>query len=245
MNATSNPFKGIGGVRGAMIVGGLFVLLGASVLGNTSSAAEEPRLVPPPLYALTKPVNGIQTAVFAGGCFWGVQGVFQHVEGVINATSGYAGGSAETATYELTETGNTGHAEAVRVVFDPQKISYGKLLRIYFSAAHDPTQLNRQGPDIGSQYRSAIFPIDDEQERVAAAYIEQLEAADVFGPEITTTIEVAKPFYRAESYHQDFMANNPSHPYIAYYEEPKVQTLKAFFPELYREKAVLVSDARG
>lgn len=245
MNATSNPFKGIGGVRGAVLVASMSVLLGASVLGNTTSAADEPRLVPPPLYDVTKAVNGTQTAVFAGGCFWGVQGVFQHVEGVTNATSGYAGGSAETATYELTETGNTGHAEAVQVVFDPQKISYGKLLRIYFSAAHDPTQLNRQGPDIGSQYRSVIFATDDEQARVAAGYIEQLEAADVFGPEIATTIEVGTTFYEAESYHQDFMANNPSHPYIAYYEAPKVHALKAFFPELYREKAVLVSDARG
>lgn len=245
MNATSNPFKSIGGVRGAVIVASMFVLLGASVLGNTTSAPDEPRLVPPPLYDVTKDAHGMQTAVFAGGCFWGVQGVFQHVDGVINATSGYAGGSAETATYELTETGKTGHAEAVQVVFDPQKISYGELLRIYFSAAHDPTQINRQGPDIGSQYRSAIFPIDDEQARVAAAYIEQLESADVFGPEIATTIEVGKPFYEAESYHQDFMASNPSNPYIAYYEEPKVQTLKAFFPELYREKAVLVSEVRG
>ncbi|MDE1994445.1 MAG: peptide-methionine (S)-S-oxide reductase MsrA, partial [Rhizobiaceae bacterium] len=186
-----------------------------------------------------------QTAIFAGGCFWGMQGVFQHVQGVIAATSGYAGGRADTATYEMTETGRTGHAEAVRVVFDPEKISYGKLLQIYFSVAHDPTVVDRQGPDVGTQYRSAIFPINEEQAKVAADYIGQLDKAHVFSTKIATSIEANKPFYTAEAYHQDYMAHNPTQLYIVFNEQPKVDNLKKLFPELYRETPVLVSDSRG
>ena len=199
--------------------------------------------MPPPLQDITKANSRTQTAVFAGGCFWGVQGVFQHVEGVINATSGYAGGNAETATYEASETGATEHAEAVKVIFDPQKVSYGTLLRIHFSAAHDPTEVDRQGPDVGRQYRSAIFPTDGKQAKIAAAYIEQLDAAGVFKSGIATTIEAGKRFYNAEDYHQDYMALNPSHPYITTYEQPKIRVLKSFFPQLYRETPVLVSGA--
>jgi peptide-methionine (S)-S-oxide reductase len=227
-------------IRPFIVTGGFLALLGATLLGN-SSAAEAPRLVPPALHDITSAV-GAQTAVFAGGCFWGVQGVFQHVEGVIEAQSGYAGGRAETATYELAETGNTGHAEAVQVVFDPQKISYGKLLQIYFSVAHDPTQVNRQGPDVGTQYRSAIFPVSEEQAKIASDYIEQLETADAFEAKIATTIEIGKPFYKAETYHQDFMVNHPAHPYIVFNEQPKIENLKSFFPQSYKEKPVLVTE---
>jgi peptide-methionine (S)-S-oxide reductase len=230
-------------VRPFLVAGGLLGFLGAALLGN-SSAAEEPRLVPPAIHDVAN-TAGPQTAVFAGGCFWGMQGVFQHVEGVVSATSGYAGGSAKTASYELTETGTTGHAEAVEVVFDPKKISYGKLLQIYFSVAHDPTQVDRQGPDSGTQYRSAIFPVDGEQGKVASDYIAQLEAAHVFKAKIATTIEPGKPFYKAETYHQDYMANNPSQFYIVINEQPKVDNLKNLFPQFYREKPVLISDRQG
>ncbi|MCV9962694.1 peptide-methionine (S)-S-oxide reductase MsrA [Pararhizobium sp. BT-229] len=239
----SKIMKRIAGIRPFLVAGGLVGLLAATLLGN-SSAAEPPRLVPP---AIRDAANaaGPQTAVFAGGCFWGVQGVFQHVEGVINATSGYAGGSAETATYELTETGSTGHAEAVQISFDPQKVSYGRLLQIYFSAAHDPTQINRQGPDIGSQYRSVVFPANEEQAQVASDYIAQLEKAGVFDAKIATTIEPGKPFYKAEAYHQDFMVNNPTHPYIVFNEQEKIENLKAFFPQFYRQRPVLFADNQG
>ena len=236
--------KVIAGARPFLVTGGLLGLLGAALLGQPSTAAEEPRLVP----AASRDVavtHEKQTAVLAGGCFWGIQGVFQHVEGVLVATSGYAGGTAETASYELTESGTTGHAEAVQIVFDPDKITYGKLLQIYFSAAHDPTQVNRQGPDTGTQYRSAIFPANREQADVAAAYIKQLDASHVFSAEIATTIEPGKPFYKAEAYHQDFMANNPSYPYIVFNEQAKVENLKRFFPQSYREKPVLVVDNQG
>jgi peptide-methionine (S)-S-oxide reductase len=171
--------------------------------------------------------------------------VFQQVEGVVSATSGYAGGSAETATYEQTETGLTGHAEAVRVVFDPQKISYGAVLRIFFSAAHDPTQLDRQGADIGPQYRSAIFPSDDQQAKVANGYIQQLDEAKAFNAAIATTVERGKTFYEAEDYHQDYMNNNPGQPYIAIHEQPKIEALRRFFPNLYRAQPVLVTGRGG
>src|SRR5471030_913213 len=187
--------------------------------------------------------TGPQTAVLAGGCFWGVQGVFQHVEGVTSAVSGYAGGEQATAQYEKVGSGSTHHAEAVKVTFDPSKISYGKLLQIYFSVAHDPTELNRQGPDTGTQYRSTIFPTNDEQAKVAAAYIEQLNAANTFKKKLATTIEPAKPFYAAEAYHQDYLTLNPHQPYIVYNDLPKVASLKQLFPNVYRTKPVLVSEA--
>jgi peptide-methionine (S)-S-oxide reductase len=230
-------------LRPFLMTGGLLGFLGAALLRNLS-AAEEPRLVPPAMHDVAD-TGGPQTAVFAGGCFWGMQGVFQHVAGVVSATSGYAGGSAETANYELTESGTTGHAEAVEIVFDPKKISYGKLLQIYFSVAHDPTQVDRQGPDSGTQYRSAIFPVGAEQGKVAPDYIAQLEAAHIFKSKIATAIEPGKPFYKAEAYHQDYMANNPSQLYIVINEQPKVDKLKNFFPQFYREKPVLVSDNQG
>jgi peptide-methionine (S)-S-oxide reductase len=194
--------------------------------------------------ALPKPVldtplsasQGQQTAVFAGGCFWGVQAVFQHVKGVITATSGYAGGAANTAQYELVSTGETGHAESVRVTYDASQISYGELLRVFFSVAHDPTQLNQQGPDVGTQYRSAIFYGSDEQKHIAEAYIKQLENAKVFQRPIVTEVVPLRQFYAAEAYHQDYAARHPKNPYIVYNDAPKVEHLRKQFPELYTGK---------
>ena len=183
--------------------------------------------------------------MIAGGCFWGVQGVFQHVAGVTNAVSGYAGGDKSTAHYDMTSNGTTGHAESVQITYDPRKITYGRILQVYFSVAHDPTELNRQGPDSGTQYRSAIFPVNDEQAQVAKAYIAQLDAGHVFGAPVVTTIEPGKTFYRAEDYHQDFLAKNPAYPYIVYNDLPKVANLKRLFPALYKPDPSLVSAARS
>jgi peptide-methionine (S)-S-oxide reductase len=174
-----------------------------------------------------------ETAVFAGGCFWGTQSVFERVKGVVSTTVGYAGGSAQTATYDQVTTETTGHAESVKVVYDPSKITYGQLLRIFFSVAHDPTQLNRQGPDVGTSYRSAIFYSDEEQRRISQAYIAQLDAAHVFPGRIVTEVTPLKGFYDAESYHQHYADNNPSNPYILVCDRPKIAALKAQFPELF------------
>ena len=185
-----------------------------------------------------------EVAVLAGGCFWGVQGVYQHVNGVTQAVSGYAGGSQESAEYETVSSGTTGHAESVQITFDPRTITYGHLLQIYFSVAHDPTELDRQGPDVGTQYRSAIFPATDEQARVAKAYIDQLEQAGVFGAPIVTRIEPDKQFYPAEAYHQDFLTRNPRHPYIVINDLPKIETLRRLQPDVYRANPVLVAAAQ-
>ena len=209
-----------------------------------SRAAEEPVVIPPPQLD-AKEAGGIQTAVFAGGCFWGVQGVFQHTAGVVNALSGYAGGSKASASYPLVSTGTTGHAEAVEVKYDPKRISYGKLLQIYFSVAHDPTQLDRQGPDTGPQYRSAIFTTSDEQKRIADAYIAQLDAAKVYGAPIVTKVGPLKGFYAAEAYHQDYLTLHPSQPYIAYNDLPKIEALKKLFPTEYLDKPTLVSSVKA
>ncbi len=180
--------------------------------------------------------------MLAGGCFWGVQGVFQHVAGVKNAVSGYAGGDATTAHYRVVGSGATGHAEAVQITFDPSEISYGKLLQVYFSVAHDPTQLNRQGPDRGTQYRSTIFPQNAAQAKVAEAYIGQLEKAKVYDAPVVTTVETGKMFYTAEDYHQDYLTLNPTAPYIVYNDLPKIAHLERLFPDLYRADPVLVSE---
>jgi peptide-methionine (S)-S-oxide reductase len=178
---------------------------------------------------------GKQTVVFAGGCFWGTQAVFERVKGVVATTVGYAGGQASTATYDQVTTETTGHAESVQVVYDPSKITYGQLLRIYFSVAHDPTQLNRQGPDVGTSYRSAIFYSNDDQRRIAAAYIAQLDQAHVFSNPIVTQVTPLKGFYRAEDYHQDYAMHNPDNPYILVCDRPKIAALKQQFPELFTE----------
>jgi peptide-methionine (S)-S-oxide reductase len=176
---------------------------------------------------------GRETAVFAGGCFWGTQAVFERVKGVLKTTAGYAGGSAATATYKQVVTETTGHAESVEVVYDPSRITYGQLLRIFFSVAHDPTELNRQGPDVGTSYRSAIFYTDDEQKRLAMAYIAQLDAAKVFRGRIVTEVTPLKAFYRGEDYHQDYALKNPNNPYIEICDLPKISALKQQFPDLF------------
>lgn len=207
-------------------------------------AAEDAVVIPAPAMDAA-PANGIQTAVIAGGCFWGVQGVFQHTAGVVNAVSGYAGGAKATANYNTVSSGTTGHAESVEIKFDPKKISYGKILQIYFSVAHDPTQLNRQGPDSGTQYRSAIFTTSDEQKKVAEAYIAQLDGAKVFSKPIVTKVGALEAFYPAESYHQDYLTLHPSQPYIAYNDIPKVENLKKLFADNYIEKPTLVSASKA
>jgi len=174
----------------------------------------------------------------AGGCFWGVQAVFQHVKGVTSATSGYAGGTARTAQYEVVSSGRTGHAESVRVTYDPSRISYGQLLKIFFTVAHDPTQLNEQGPDVGPQYRSAVFVADEKQRRIAKAYVDQLDAAKVFGRRrIVTAIDAGQTFYEAEAYHQDYFSRHPYEPYIVMNDRPKVEALRRQFPDFYVERA--------
>ena len=223
---------------------GLLAVAGLAVFQGTGVAAERAMVIPPPSID-EKPSGQLEKAVFAGGCFWGVQGVFQHVEGVSSAVSGYAGGDKATADYSTVSGGRSGHAESVEVTFDPARISYGKLLQVFFSVAHNPTQLNYQGPDKGTQYRSAIFPQNAEQQKVAEAYIEQLDATKLFGKEIVTTLEGAKPFYPAEDYHQDYLTLNPDQLYIIYNDLPKIESLKRLFPDLYREKPVLVMEAKS
>jgi len=215
-----------------------------SVLAGPSRAAEEAVVLPAPTVDLP-PSTTPQTAVLAGGCFWGVQGVFQHTKGVLNAVAGYAGGPKEKANYSASSSGTSGHAESVQITFDPKVVSYGKLLQIYFSVAHDPTQLNRQDPDSGTQYRSTIFAQNDDQKQVAARYIAQLNAAKVFSRPVVTTIESGKPFYPAEDYHQDYLTLHPSQPYIVYNDLPKIEALKKLFAENYRDKPALVRDARA
>jgi peptide-methionine (S)-S-oxide reductase len=208
---------------------------GLGIAGSAAGAAN--MAVPAPVVdASLASSKGEQTAVVAGGCFWGIQAVFQHVKGVISATSGYSGGVSRTAEYELVSTGETGHAESVKITYDPSQITYGQLLRVFFSVAHDPTQLNRQGPDEGSQYRSAIFYNNDEQKRIAEAYVAQLKTAKVFPRPIVTQVVALKAFYPAEPHHQNYATNHPNDPYIVYNDAPKVAHLRQQFPELYAGK---------
>lgn len=218
------------------------LLTGCVMVGAGSASAQEGLEIPAPTQDEAAATAKSEVAVLAGGCFWGVQGVFQHVDGVSNAVSGYAGGEAQTAQYEMVGSGATGHAESVKITFDPSKISYGRILQIYFSVAHDPTQLNRQGPDAGTQYRSAVFPTSDEQAKVAKAYIAELNQAKLYDAAIVTKIEPGHDFYPAEAYHQDFLTLNPTYPYIVYNDLPKIDNLKRLFPKLYRDDPVLVSE---
>ena len=219
-----------------------FVLPLVGLLAGAAQAAERPFVIPAP--AVDTPANSEkQTVVLAGGCFWGVQAVFQHTKGVTSAVSGYAGGDRSTAHYEVVGTGRTGHAESVAVTFDPRQVSLGKILQIYFSVAHNPTELNRQGPDAGTQYRSAIFYADDEQKKVAAAYVAQLDKAKVYPGPIVTQLEPLRGFYPAEDYHQDFAVLHPSYPYIVFNDLPKVDNLKKMFSAEYRETPVTVMAA--
>lgn len=214
-----------------VIVG--FAILGVFFMSRGANAASK---TPIPAAKVDQPLastSGKERAVFAGGCFWGTQAVFERVKGVVHTTAGYAGGSASTATYDQVTTETTGHAESVEVVYDPSKITYGQLLRIFFSVAHDPTQLNRQGPDVGTSYRSAIFYVGDDQKRIADAYISQLDDAKVFPGKIVTEVTPLKGFYRAEDYHQDYAMHNPQNPYIQVCDRPKIEALKQQFPDLF------------
>jgi peptide-methionine (S)-S-oxide reductase len=229
--------------RFPLYVAALGLLAMSAIKIPSSLAAEDAVVIPPPAVDLQN-ASGIQTAVLAGGCFWGVQGVFQHTKGVVSAVSGYSGGKKSTADYHMVSTGTTGHAESVEIKFDPKKISYGKILQIFFSVAHDPTELNRQGPDTGTQYRSAIFTTSDEQKKVAEAYIAQLNAAKVYNKPIVTKISPLEGFFAAEAYHQDYLTLHPTQPYIAYNDIPKVENLKKIFAENYIEKPTLVSSIK-
>jgi peptide-methionine (S)-S-oxide reductase len=222
----------------------LLVLAGLAI-GNYPAAADSARVVPAPMVDAPPGQATSAVVVLAGGCFWGVQGVFQHVKGVTNAVSGYAGGDRKSAEYETVSSGRTGHAESVQVTYDPRQISYGRILQIFFSVVHDPTELNRQGPDTGTQYRSAIFPVNAEQADVAKAYIAQLDQAHSFKKPIVTRIEADRAFYPAENYHQDFLTRNPRNPYIAINDLPKIEDLKRLLPELYRATPVLVAGVQS
>jgi len=206
-----------------------------------AGAAERAVVLPAPAYDPPTASGGEQKLVVAGGCFWGVQGVFQRVRGVSRAASGYAGGAKETARYDKVSQGDTDHAESVEITYDPKAVSLGELLRVYFSVAHDPTQLNRQGPDEGRQYRSAIFVANAEQQKIARDYIAQLSEAKAFSAPIVTTLEPLKAFYPAEAYHQDYLVRHPAQPYIVYNDLPKVENLKSLFPSLYRERPALTN----
>jgi peptide-methionine (S)-S-oxide reductase len=212
----------------------LTIMLGGAIACN---AGENAVTIPNPAVDATPAASKAeQTAVVGGGCFWGIQAVFQHVRGVTKATSGYAGGAANTAEYELVSSGETGHAESVKITYDPSQITYGQLLRVFFSVAHDPTQLNRQGPDSGTQYRSVIFYNSDEQKKIAEAYIAQLDKAKVFPRAIVTQVVPLKGFYPAEAYHQDYATNHPNNPYIVYNDAPKVAHRQQQLPDLYTSK---------
>jgi peptide-methionine (S)-S-oxide reductase len=221
----------------AAAVGLLGVTLWRSGLLNAEPAA----MIPPPKLDIPKAAGALQTAVISGGCFWGVQGVFEHVRGVTKVLSGYAGGEKSTAQYEEVSTGTTGHAESVQITFDPAQITYGQLLQIALSVAFDPTELNRQGPDSGTQYRSEFFYADDTQRNIATAYIEQLTQAHAFARPIVTRVDALHGFYPAEDYHQDYLYLHPSQPYIAINDVPKVNNLKRLFPDLYTPQPMLVN----
>jgi peptide-methionine (S)-S-oxide reductase len=210
--------------------------------GSCARADEAAKQLPPPVLDNPKSSAGFQTAVLSGGCFWGMQGVFEHVAGVTQVVAGYSGGQQSTAHYEDVSGGDTGHAESVRITFDLRQITYGEILRVYFSVAHDPTELNRQGPDSGTQYRSNIFATDDTQQNIARAYIAQLEKAHIFGSPIVTRVDRFVAFYPAEAYHQDYLIHNPDNMYIVVNDQPKIANLKTVYPALYREKPVMVSD---
>ena len=227
-------------------LGGLVVVGAYQVGARMSAGASEPgaSLSPAAVAIAAPPAGGTEVAVFSGGCFWGIQLVYQHVKGVINAESGYVGGSAETASYDRIGSGTTGHAESVRVTYDPAQVSYEQLLEVFFSVAHDPTQLNRQGPDVGTQYRSAIWTTGPAQQRAAAAYIARLTEAKAYRRPIVTEVAPLEAFYLAEAYHQDYAARHPNSPYIRIHDAPKVRELERRHPELYREERVAYVAAR-
>ncbi len=220
------------------------LLAAALAFSPLAALAESAVTIPPPAAEASAQSAGLETAVLAGGCFWGIQAVYQHVKGVKNAVSGYAGGAQKDAVYDTVSSGRTTHAESVRVTFDPREISYGKILQIYFAVAHDPTQLNRQGPDTGPQYRSEIFPQNEAQQKIAQDYIAQLDKTGAFKRPIVTKTQTMKvPFYAAEGYHQDYATKHPYQPYIVINDAPKVQNLKKTFPDMWRDQPVTVAEA--
>lgn len=219
----------------AMFLGSALLVVGFSIACNMANASAT-KLPDPALDATLASAKGEQTAVLAGGCFWGVEAVFEHVKGVSDVKSGYSGGAAGDADYRKVSSGQTGHAEAVIITYDPSQVTYGQLLKVFFSVAHDPTELNRQGPDRGTQYRSAIFYANDEQKRIAEVYIDQLNKAKVFNSPIVTQLNQLASFHEAESYHQDYLAQHPDEPYIVINDMPKVENLRKEFPELYKAK---------
>jgi peptide-methionine (S)-S-oxide reductase len=233
------------GLRRLGLIGtSLFALAVVAMLPLMRAHSESAAVKIDPPAVDAAPAEGLQTAVLAGGCFWGIQAVFQHTKGVTSAISGYAGGDKKDASYELVSAARTGHAEAVQITYDPRVISYGKVLQIFFSVAHDPTELNRQGPDSGPQYRTEIFPQTDEQAKIAKAYVAQLDAAKVFPkPIVTKTGTMKAAFYPAETYHQDYATLHPNNPYIAINDAPKVENLRRMFPAAFRDKPVLVAEA--
>ncbi len=237
MSASPISFLNLKASSGAWLCGLLLAVL-APALGG---AAEAPVAIPPAAYDAPKAAGPLQSAVLSGGCFWGVQGVFEHLVGVHKVLSGYSGGARDTASYEVVSGGNTGHAESVQIIYDPLKVSYGQILQVYFSVAHNPTELNRQGPDVGTQYRSAIFFADDTQKKIAASYIAQLNKAGVFGAPIVTQLTAFQAFYPAEDYHQDYLLLNPNNPYIVYNDLPKIRNFQKLLPVLYQAKAVTVT----
>ncbi|HEY6454319.1 MAG TPA: peptide-methionine (S)-S-oxide reductase MsrA [Steroidobacteraceae bacterium] len=220
------------------VLGGLLV---GMMVSTPLSAAEPAVAIPSPAYDVPKAAGALQTAVLSGGCFWGVQGVFEHLIGVRQVLSGYSGGAKSTASYEVVSEGNTGHAESVQITYDPLQVTYGEILHVYFSVAHNPTELNRQGPDTGTQYRSVIFYANDTQKKVAASYIAQLSKSGVFGAPIVTQISPLQGFYPAEGYHQDYLLMNPTSPYIVYNDLPKIRNFQKLLPVLYQAKAVTVT----
>jgi peptide-methionine (S)-S-oxide reductase len=226
--------------RKGLLAAAVLAVAGVAAWQSPLYGAEAPVILAPPAIDNPKAAGAAQTAVIAGGCFWGVQGVFQHVKGVSQAVAGYTGGDKSTAQYETVSTGTTGHAESVKITFDPAVISFGQILQIAFSVVLDPTQLNRQGPDEGTQYRSAVFYADDNQKRVAEAYISQLNQSHAFPRAIVTRVDPLKAFYAAEDYHQDYLFHNPDSSYIAYFDLPKVENFKRTFPAMYNQRPALV-----
>ena len=220
-----------------------FPLVLLTLLGFVTACTAGPVTVPAPVVDNARASGPLQTAVVAGGCFWGTQGVFEHLTGVKRVLSGYAGGEKEAAGYEAVSNGNTGHAESVQIVFDPQQVSYGQILQVFFSVAHDPTQLNRQGPDFGTQYRSAIFYADDAQKKIAEAYIEQLQKSGAFRSRIVTRVDPLQGFYPAEDYHQDYLLRNPSDTYIVFNDLPKIRAFQKVLPALYQGEPVTVEQS--
>lgn len=233
-------YRGVSAAAAAPFAAAL-LLVGALVPLGSCAAAEQAVAIPAPAVDSPKAAGPVQTAVLAGGCFWGVQGVYEHLNGVRRVVAGYSGGQRGTARYEIVGQGDSGHAESVQITYDPQEVTYGEILQVFFSVVHDPTQLNRQGPDTGPQYRSVIFYADESQKKIAAAYIAQLDKAGVFHAPIVTHVDALRGFYEAEGYHQDYLLHNPNNPYIVYNDLPKIRNFQKLLPTLYRDNPVTLA----